>query len=363
MKKQSGFTLIELVVAMAVLGLIMGAMVHLFGSSVTSLHVGARQEVVYEEARLLMNELKTTLRYADKDSIDPEQPTVSTSKFSYKGNLWDRHMDIAQGTNKEYKVTVEWKDDTKKQVQVTREDITDGSKKITVFPNDSNNSIFEGKFPVTSEKLTLNDGNTVIMYKIALPLQYEFNGQMKTQTLETKVVPSKDEVTETPEEKMLKEYTSLVSIWHKLKNGEVLTSSERNSLDDFKKFFKTNNDSLWQLGRNDRIREYLLSEKYGGIWPSINIEGETVYLNPYGYDNNKDPITVDNIFVIGHTDPNKVSSWNVSYVYDNKKKVWYRGKLNNRGERASFSVVNKWSVVKEMIKERVTAGTWESVTR
>lgn len=195
MKKQSGFTLIELVVAMAVLGLIMGAMVHLFGSSVTSLHVGARQEVVYEEARLLMNELKTTLRYAAKDSIDPEQPTVSTSKFSYKCNLWDRHMDIAQGTNKEYKVTVEWKDDTKKQLQVTREDITDGSKKITVFPNDSNNSIFEGKFPVTSETLTLNDGNTVIMYKIALPLQYEFNGQMKTQTLETKVVPSKDEVT------------------------------------------------------------------------------------------------------------------------------------------------------------------------
>ena len=40
MKKQSGFTLIELVVAMAVLGLIMGAMVYLFGSSVTSLHVG-----------------------------------------------------------------------------------------------------------------------------------------------------------------------------------------------------------------------------------------------------------------------------------------------------------------------------------
>ena len=115
-------------------------------------------------------------------------------------------------------MTVEWKDDTKKQLQVTREDITDGSKKITVFPNDSNNSIFEGKFPVTSETLTLNDGNTVIMYKIALPLQYEFNGQMKTQTLETKVVPSKDEVTETPEEKMLKEYTSLVSIRHKLKN-------------------------------------------------------------------------------------------------------------------------------------------------
>ena len=48
MKKQAGFSLIELVVAMAVLALIMGAMVHLFGGSVTSLHTGARQEVVYE---------------------------------------------------------------------------------------------------------------------------------------------------------------------------------------------------------------------------------------------------------------------------------------------------------------------------
>ena len=237
MKKQAGFSLIELVVAMAVLALIMGAMVHLFGGSVTSLHTGARQEVVYEEARLLMNELKTTLRYAAKDSIDPEQPTVSTSKFSYKCNLWDRHMDIAQGTNKEYKVTVEWKDDTKKQLQVTREDITDGSKKITVFPNDSNNSIFEGKFPVTSETLTLNDGNTVIMYKIALPLQYEFNGQMKTQTLETKVVPSKDEVTETPEEKMRREYMEILNTGKKIDAKEQLTSKEEKLRDDVYAFF------------------------------------------------------------------------------------------------------------------------------
>ncbi len=367
MKKQAGFSLIELVVAMAVLALIMGAMVHLFGGSVTSLHAGAKQEVVYEEARLLMNELKTTLRYADKDSIKLEKLDDKTTTFSYSGTMWDRHMDIKDGQNISYDIIVQWKDagNGLKQLEVKREDRDASgnniSSKTISFPKDTANSLFEAgsPFPITAETVY----KEVVMYKIALPVQYLLNGKMKTQTLETKVVPSKDEVTETPEEKMLKEYTSLVSIWHKLKNGEVLTSSERNSLDDFKKFFKTNNDSLWQLGRNDRIREYLLSEKYGGIWPSINIEGETVYLNPYGYDNNKDPITVDNIFVIGHTDPNKVSSWNVSYVYDNKKKVWYRGKLNNRGERASFSVVNKWSVVKEMIKERVTAGTWESVTR
>lgn len=328
MKKQSGFTLIELVVAMAVLGLIMGAMVHLFGSSVTSLHVGARQEVVYEEARLLMNELKTTLRYADKDSIDPEQPTVSTSKFSYKGNLWDRHMDIAQGTNKEYKVTVEWKDDTKKQLQVTREDITDGSKKITVFPNDSNNSIFEGKFPVTSETLTLNDGNTVIMYKIALPLQYEFNGQMKTQTLETKVVPSEEGEKETIEERIYKSYHLLLSIAEKKASGTALTSSEQVEYNKFENYYisKGITNINYCIGNNDKLRTYILETKFNGTWPAKTINGVDVYMQPY-CDINSKP-TTNNVFVFGSTSVMNESSnknWNTNYIYDYERKSWYTG--------------------------------------
>lgn len=328
MKKQSGFTLIELVVAMAVLGLIMGAMVHLFGSSVTSLHVGARQEVVYEEARLLMNELKTTLRYADKDSIDPEQPTVSTSKFSYKGNLWDRHMDIAQGTNKEYKVTVEWKDDTKKQLQVTREDITDGSKKITIFPNDSNNSIFEGKFPVTSETLTLNDGNTVIMYKIALPLQYEFNGQMKTQTLETKVVPSEEGEKETIEERIYKSYHLLLSIAEKKASGTALTSSEQVEYNKFENYYisKGITNINYCIGNNDKLRTYILETKFNGTWPAKTINGVDVYMQPY-CDINSKP-TTNNVFVFGSTSVINESSnknWNTNYIYDYERKSWYTG--------------------------------------
>ena len=328
MKKQSGFTLIELVVAMAVLGLIMGAMVHLFGSSVTSLHVGARQEVVYEEARLLMNELKTTLRYADKDSIDPEQPTVSTSKFSYKGNLWDRHMDIAQGTNKEYKVTVKWKDDTKKQLQVTREDITDGSKKITVFPNDSNNSIFEGKFPVTSETLTLNDGNTVIMYKIALPLQYEFNGQMKTQTLETKVVPSEEGEKETIEERIYKSYHLLLSIAEKKASGTALTSSEQVEYNKFENYYisKGITNINYCIGNNDKLRTYILETKFNGTWPAKTINGVDVYMQPY-CDINSKP-TTNNVFVFGSTSVMNESSnknWNTNYIYDYERKSWYTG--------------------------------------
>ena len=322
MKKQSGFTLIELLVAMAVLGLIMGAMVHLFGSSVTSLHVGARQEVVYEEARLLMNELKTTLRYADKDSIDPEQPTVSTNKFSYKGNLWDRHMDIAQGTNKEYKVTVEWKDDTKKQLQVTREDITGGSKKITVFPNDSNNSIFEGKFPVTSETLTLNDGNTVILYKIALPLQYEFNGQMKTQTLETKVVPSKDEVTETPEEKMRREYMEILNTGKKIDAKGQLTSKEEKLRDDIYTFFSVKNNTYY-LKNNTKIREYMYEKIYNGAWPYAKLttatgETKTIYFNPVCHDNTDS----NNVFIMGRDNCILAESWPTKSLYDHKQKQW-----------------------------------------
>lgn len=336
MKKQSGFTLIELVVAMAVLGLIMGAMVHLFGSSVTSLHVGARQEVVYEEARLLMNELKTTLRYADKDSIDPEQPTVSTSKFSYKGNLWDRHMDIAQGTNKEYKVTVEWKDDTKKQLQVTREDITDGSKKITVFPNDSNNSIFEGKFPVTSETLTLNDGNTVIMYKIALPLQYEFNGQMKTQTLETKVVPSKDEVTETPEEKMRREYMEILNTGKKIGAKEQLTSKEEKLRDDVYNFFATTNNTYY-LTNNDQIRKYMYEKFYNGAWPYAKLttatgETKTIYFNPVCHVN----ANSENAFIIGRDSSSLANSWVTKALYDHKRKQWMYS-----NEQNGISVMSK----------------------
>lgn len=347
MKKQAGFSLIELVVAMAVLALIMGAMVHLFGGSVTSLHTGARQEVVYEEARLLMNELKTTLRYADKDSIDPEQPTVSTSKFSYKGNLWDRHMDIAQGTNKEYKVTVEWKDDTKKQLQVTREDITDGSEKITVFPNDSNNSIFEGKFPVTSEKLTLNNGNTVIMYKIALPVQYEFNGQMKTQTLETKVVPSKDEEDNSIEAQLIKAYKEVLLLGIKVKetlglndstkpNKSDLTTNEWKLYNDFMNYFyKSGNVNNSSLTSNDSIRQYLSSTKYNN-WVIGTVEGTgtKIYVSPVCHTKK-----AEDIFLMGRTDLN--NSWYTGFIYDPSKKQWFNGN--------AVSTSKSWNDVQSLI--------------
>lgn len=340
MKKQSGFTLIELVVAMAVLGLIMGAMVHLFGSSVTSLHVGARQEVVYEEARLLMNELKTTLRYADKDSINPQNPDDKTTTFSYSGTMWNRHMDIgaAGADNIPYDIKVEWLDagGGLKQLKVTRTDNLGNSnekKKEIIFPEDSANSLFKGgvSFPITSEFIKLNDGNSVIMYKIALPLQYEFNGQMKIQTLETKVVPSEDEVTETPEEKMRREYMEILNIVLKIENGEKLSDKEKKVYDEVGKYY--GKKDKWLFTTNDRIREYMCNEIYGGHWPSIDLTTLTgtkissVWFQPACFD----MTNVDNVFVMGrefnaqHDYSTWVGGWNVKSVYDHKRKLWRTG--------------------------------------
>ena len=332
MKKQSGFTLIELVVAMAVLGLIMGAMVYLFGSSVTSLHVGARQEVVYEEARLLMNELKTTLRYADKDSIKYPEPDVLT----YSGTMWDRHMDISQGNNKAYNIRVEWQDAENglKRLKVTRE--TDGKQETTLFPTDSANSVFKegSQFPITPEEIMVN-GSSIVMYKIVLPLQYMLNGKMQTQTLETKVVPSKEEVTETPEEKMRREYMEILNTGLKIVNGEKLSDKEKKVYDEVGKYY--NRYDKYPFTNNDKIREYMCNEIYGGHWPSIDLTTSTgtkissVWFQPVCFD----MANVDNVFVMGRefNVQDDYSTWvggwsNVRSIYDYKRKVWRTGTKN-----------------------------------
>ncbi|MCD7873905.1 MAG: hypothetical protein LUH17_02750 [Acidaminococcaceae bacterium] len=274
-------------------------------------------------------------------------------------------MAIGEGKNKAYEITVKWKDDTKKQLEITRKNITDSDTKVTVFPQDIKNSAFtyddkfNGEFPIVAETVTLNNGDNVVLYQITLPIQYVLNGKPQLQTLTTKVVPSRDEEEESIEQEMFKLYSSLVTIWHKLRNGENLTGAERLLLDDFKAYYGTTSDSLWQLGRNDRIREYLLKTKYDGKWPSMKIGGETVYINPYGYDNNKDPIIVNNIFIIGYRDPNQGMGWNVGYVYDTKEKVWYKLTIS----KYDFSVSNSWNNVKAEIDKRVANGTWEKVKR
>lgn len=363
MKKQSGFSLIELIVAMAVLALIMGAMVHLFGSSVTSLQAGSKQEVVYEEARLLMNELKTTLRYAD--SINPQNPD---DKISYSGTMWNRHMDIgaADADNISYDITVEWFDagGGLKQLKVIRTDKTKNGSKRTKeihFPNDSANSLFKGDsaFPITSESIKLKDGNSVIMYKIALPVQYEFNGQMKTQTLETKVVPSKDEVTETPEEKMRREYMEILNIGLKLDKSEAFTQKERDIYDKLCSYWGiTNNGKYsWQFGNNTRIRAYIYEKIYQNLDPSILLDGVNGYFSPACFDFSSG----NNVVIIHAKNPKWSDNWNTNYIYNSDDKKW-RHLISDKGVTLNtdqFAPDKKPSW--EDVKSVITGTGWEIV--
>lgn len=108
------------------------------------------------------------------------------------------------------------------------------------------------------------------------------------------------------------------------------------------------------MGNNDKIREYLLSEKYGGAWFSVNINGKTVYMNPYGYGDKNVPITVDNVFLIGYTDPDKTTGWNVNYVYNPENKKWYH-LIKNNGVSVSLPF-NK-------VKDLINGSGWEIVGR
>lgn len=362
MKKQSGFSLIELVVAMAVLALIMGAMVHLFGGSVVSLHTGSKQEVVYEEARLLMNELKTTLRYADSISLKEID-----GEMSYSGTMWNRHMDINDGNNVPYKVTVYWQEAENglKQLKVTRTNNPGSSneqQKTTFFPNDSANSLFKGDsaFPITSESIKLKDDSSVVIYKIALPVQYEFNGQMKRQILETKVVPNRDEEDNSIEAQLMKAYKEVLMLGIKvkvtlgLKNGTKpkesdLTVNEWKLYNDFMNKIqgegKINNSSLTS---NNLIRSYLINEKFDGTWPVKNIKRDDLYIQPYCHLYNTDPM-IGNIFIYGSKNMN--NNWNTNYIYDMETKSWYTG---NTG----IMIANKsWSTVKSEMQSK----GWTSV--
>lgn len=323
MKKRAGFSLIELVITMALLGLVMGGLVSLFGGSVASLNAGTKQEVVYEEARLLMNELKTTLRYAK--NIDPLKPVNDTTQFEYSGEMWNKPMEINGGDNKEYKIVVTWKDSQKKQLKITRK-YGDNSEKESVFPQNPANSKFDSNSPfhIIAEEVALADGSSVVMYNIALPLKYVIKGATKEQTLTTKVTPLKDDDNETLEEKMLRLYREVLTVGIKMKAHEQLTGTEDKLRNDVETFFgQTGN---YYFTNNDNIRRYLVNQKFSGTWPTKNINGEDVYVQAY-CDFSNGQLDLSDVFVYGSALVKDTSTrnWNTNHIYDMEAKNWYSG--------------------------------------
>ena len=84
MKKRAGFTLVELIIAIAIMAIVFGGLVALFGRTSIASRTGLNQEKAYEEARLVMEQLKTSLRYANKDEVKNQSNAEEVLKESLK---------------------------------------------------------------------------------------------------------------------------------------------------------------------------------------------------------------------------------------------------------------------------------------
>ncbi len=176
MRNKAGFTLIELLVGMLVTVLIMGALVSLFSSTVQSEMSGFKQQEVYAQARAVVNDLKTTLRYADSAAVFYDtsgnkisSPTYDNTKIASKVEYTATIYNSSTAANESVKMTVEWKDNAKKQIKITKEVGT--SSNTSYFPNSTDNSVFKGDgsdFPITVNK---EDDS---LYHINLPYKYKF---------------------------------------------------------------------------------------------------------------------------------------------------------------------------------------------
>jgi prepilin-type N-terminal cleavage/methylation domain-containing protein len=202
MKKQNGFTLIELIIAMAIMAIIFGGIVYIFGAASSSAQMGMNQQQAYEDARTTMELLKTSLRYADKNSaqISTTTPTKDSTSFYYTSTQFDKHWDISNGTSNSYIITVKlqagvnpdgsaWTDKTKKQLYIKAVNNLTDATKIVLYPRYAENSTFVGgDFPITVADNVY--GSDVDLFKITLPVQYKHNGAYKQDSLISNVTPT-----------------------------------------------------------------------------------------------------------------------------------------------------------------------------
>lgn len=198
MKNKSGFTLVELLVGMLVTGLIMAALVTLFSSTVQSEISGFKQQEVYAQARAVVNDLKTTLRYADSAAVfyqgsnpitAPKENTGAVKNIDsveYTATIYNS----SKATNESVKMTVEWAPNSNKKLLQITKSIDGVAQPVVKFPKDVNNSVFKGDgsdFPITVNK----DDDS--LYHINIPYKYKFalSGD-KTDNLNTDVLKGEE---------------------------------------------------------------------------------------------------------------------------------------------------------------------------
>jgi prepilin-type N-terminal cleavage/methylation domain-containing protein len=227
MKSNKGFTLIELLVGILILGIIFGGVIYIFGGSSLAARTGMNQKQVYEDARVTMDYLKTTMRYADPTSFDPQTPDNTTTILKYTSTIKQHQRDANANDSsgnldtKTWKITVAlengkntdgsaWTDSKKKQLVIYRNDtsvkddypVSGTDTPYIRYPKYEANSglvaagtytglqnQYESGFPVIMEDKTYG-GQSISVYKVLLPAVYKAGNENKTDTLVTRISPT-----------------------------------------------------------------------------------------------------------------------------------------------------------------------------
>lgn len=206
MKKQAGFTLAELIVSMGIFVLIIGAVAALFGTSLKAMVYGKNQERAYAEARNVMNDLKTTLHYANKKNTI--LPSLTSTSVDYGGTMIINN-DPSNTNSVAYTRKISF-NSAKTQLEIEwtgfypGESSTNGTKKIlfpatghegdSAFNTDEYRKACQDMFTDTSTIVSgipfpifrgTYEGKEV--FNIVLPIQYAFEGGKKVEILRTRV--------------------------------------------------------------------------------------------------------------------------------------------------------------------------------
>ena len=326
MKKQNGFTVAELVVSLAVMALILGGIVSIFGTSMRSLVMGHNQAEVYAEARDVMNDLKTTLRYANATDIDDSQ--LANGLLIYNGaKVQDLTKGIAASDNEDFYRAIKWSAD-KKQIYIfkSKDNYTKNTPDVT-FPRNARNEAFaeseylevyknidstvtaERPFPILKKVFEGEE-----MYNIVLPIKYSAMGITKVDVLQSRVSPadpkkvaeigggsssSEGSTANYLLEAVSKQFAknsepglSKDDMVSKIDSGSLKTSGQAgatNSVNDYLKQHQTSaGDSYFDLIKNrswtivplngggERVKSYTAT-KYWAIYIAKNVEDDIIY--------------------------------------------------------------------------------------
>jgi len=348
MKKNAGFTIIELLIVIVLMGIIFGSLGGLFSQSIYSQQSGVSQQELFTQGRDVMAQIKNTLRYASADTIkfytnSTETALTSAStdftgitKMTYTSKIFSKPYGAANGALEDVNITIEMQQPsgwTNKQMKVTK---TIGTTTTTyLFPEKAANSLFTttSNFPVIPAKLvsTMN----VDLYKIDLPMQYTIAGSTKVEHLLTSVAPLVADATTAvidPWVILRNRYITIAEIVQRNANNGIMTTDEKAIITVYKSY--SNGNSYLN---NDNLRNYIYNVYYNGAWPSGKVTyasgtTATVYAQPFWVASATGD--TQDTFIFCQESSAQQPGWYTKYIYNTDTSKLYI--------RSSPISVNSW---------------------